>query len=575
MTRASLVVCLTVIGCLFLSCGKGDIIASGEDYVLTVDDLRYEIRQLGPSTSYDGTPEDRMRIVENLAARAFLTEEAIRRGYGADELPEAEREAEAQALADAYRKWRIDSRIMLPRIKTKQWIEKLDRRLHLKEMLFAAHPAAEEALAILRKGTDFDALAAQVEGRPEVIVNDYGWVVWKDLARPVANIVFALDPGEFTDIVGGSDGYHVFYLAEDEPMGVSIELLSLRSQRFVQARQQARLLDDEKADLKSLYDVEFTDDGLEAGLETFRISFTGGRPPDSLLNRLVASHAGGEVLVADLFNLYYAMPIQSRPYIGDYHAVSEFAMEIMLPALEAMAGRALGLDRLREVVWAKKKAREEFLVPFMEDEFRSQITVTDQDLKTYYEERQEDLRTTGNYTVRRILLESRSEVRQVRRELASGKDFADVARELSHDEISAPRGGQLEEVLFGLVAAYDSVVNELRPGQISEPFQTDAGIEIIKLEAVELPRQLSFEEAESMIMVHLTNTRANNVLAEWVNAREAEVGLRVNEDLLAEVRLPMPDYKSYEPKRTRTVDVSGGEEPEEAAEEAAQEEDVE
>jgi hypothetical protein len=34
----------------------------------------------------------------------------------------------------------------------------------------------------------------------------------------------------------------------------------------------------------------------------------------------------------------------------------------------------------------------------------------------------------------------------------------------------------------------------------------------------------------------------------------------------------MPDYKSYEPKRTRTVDLSGGEEVEAPVEEEVQEE---
>jgi peptidyl-prolyl cis-trans isomerase C len=557
-----------LLGCFLIGCGRNGIIASGDDYELTVEDLRYEIRQLGPSTSYDGSPEDRRRIVENLAARHFLVEEALRRGYGKDELAEVEGEAEAGALAEAYRRWRIDSSITLPRIKTKKWIEKLDRRLHLKELRFAAYPAAEEALESLRNGMPFDMFASALEGRQDVMMEDMGWRVWKELARPVANIVFQLDRGAVTDIVSGSDGYHIFYLADDEPMGIGFEVLSLRSKRFVEAMEKERLLKEEAEDLVRLFDVEFSESGAAAGLEAFRIAFGGGRPADSLLDYVIASDGGDEqVLVADLFTEYYTMPAESRPYIGDYRAITDFAMQVLLPALEARAGRAMGMDRLREVIWSRKTAREELLVAMMEEDFGSQISVTDEDMRALYDERRDDLMTSGTFTARRLLLETRGEVRQARQQIASGRDFADIVREMSHDEVTAPEGGRLEGMLFGLLAVYDSVVTELRPGQISEPFETRDGIEILKLEDVVEPRALTFEEVEERLRAYLTNKRANGLLAQWVDARREETGFRVNEDLLNSVDLPMPDYKSYEPKRTRTVDVSGTEESEEAVEE--------
>jgi hypothetical protein len=125
--------------------------------------------------------------------------------------------------------------IMLPRIKTKPWIEKLDRRLHIKDLVFMVYPVAVEALSDLRAGVPVSKIEEAASGREDIRVLDMGWIIWKDITREVDNIVFRLDKGEASDIVPAGDGYHIFYLADDEHFGISLEVLSIRSKRFVAA----------------------------------------------------------------------------------------------------------------------------------------------------------------------------------------------------------------------------------------------------------------------------------------------------------------------------------------------------
>ncbi len=567
MRNAFFVCCLILFGCLLVSCSRDGIVAEGGDFVLTIEDLRHEIRKLGPSASYDGSYEDRLGVVHNLAARSYIADEASRLGYGAGDVAEVEAEARRAALAEAYRTWKIDNNIFTPRIETKRWLTKLDRKLYLKEMLFAAYPAAEDVLRMLRGGNDFDAVAETLRDRPDVTVNDVGWKIWKELARDVANIVFRLDRGEISDIIPGADGYHIFYLVDDEQFGIGIELLALRSRRFVAAMETEKLMNEQKEHLKDSYNVRFLDSGVAAALEAFRIVFEGGRPPDSLVNEVIATHKAGEIVVADLYNRYFSMPVQARPYLGDHHAVTEFATDIMLPDLQALAGEDAGLGRLRDVQWAVKKAREEFLVPLMEDHFRNQIEITEADMVDYYEQNKENIRTSGTYTARRIVLESRADVREFRRRIGEGMDFGEIAREISQDDYTAPKGGEMGEITFGIVAVYDSVVAGLKPGEISAPFETQAGIEIIKLETKNEPRMLTFEEAKPRMGIYISNARANELLTEWVNDKKREVGFRVNESLLRRAAFPEPEYR--DPKRaiTKTVDLSGEESAEESGEE--------
>jgi parvulin-like peptidyl-prolyl isomerase len=546
MRRGTVLVFAVLLVSLLSDCSGGGVIAKGGDFVLRVDDLRFEVTKLGPYSKYDETFDSRLALVHNLAARHFLAEEAMRLGYGED-VAVVGKEAEAAAVAEAYHTWKIDNAIMLPRIKTKPWQEKLNRRLHLKEMIFAVYPVAEEVLEDLQDGKDFETMAAAMSDREDVRVHDLGWVVWKDLGREVANIVFRLDRGAVSSIVPGGDGYHIFYIAEDEPFGLSIELVSIRSKRFVEAMEREKLIEKEEHELAGIYDLRFSEEGLAAGLRSFQVAFSGGRPADSLIGCVVATYTGGEVRVADLYSLYYSLPMESRPYVGDYNALKEFAAEIVLPQLEARAGYALGLDRLRSVAWAAKNAREEFLVGLMENHFRDQVDVTDADLIEYYAERKDDIRTSGAYRVSRILVDSNEDARRALNEIEGGRDFADVAAEMSLDTHTAEQGGALGLINFGMVAYYDSVVRGLSVGEVSAPFTTGSGTEIIKLDEMIEPVHLSFEEAREAITGYVTNSKANSLLAEWVNRKRDEVGFWIDEDLLRRVTLPKPDFLEHAP----------------------------
>jgi parvulin-like peptidyl-prolyl isomerase len=555
MKTTRLVTYSMLLAAVAVGCGGGSgIIASGGSFELSVEDLRFEVLKLGPSSRYEDTSEGRKAVVENLAARHYLGEEALNRGYGTEEIGAVGGEAEAAAVAEAYHRWKVDNRILLPRVKTKTWIPKLDRRLYLKDMVFAVQPVAEQVLDMMRAGRDFDSLAESAGDREDIRVNDLGWVIWKDLGRDIANVVFRLDKGEVTDVIIGADGYHIFYLADDEPFGISIELLSMRSKRFVTAMETEQLENAERRELAAKYHLRFREAGVRAALEAFSISFEGGRPPDSLMNLVLATYSDEEVLVAHPYNIYYSMSAQARPYIGDAYAIQHFTTNLALPRLETLAGYAMGMDRLREVGWAVKQAREEFLVGLMEDAFKGQIEIGPDDIATYYEERGPEMVTSGRFRVRRILVETMQDARQVQREMGRGRDFAEVAKEWSQDEYTASNGGDLGFIHFGFVVPYDSIAAALSVGEVSNPFKTEAGIEILKMEEKEEPRQLTFEEAEPYIITFITNTRANEMLAEWVGEKKAEVGFSIDEDLLGRVSLPLPGYREQTAKPSEAVD---------------------
>lgn len=557
-------ICLLILFLAVLAasgCRDAGIIAEGGDFTLTVEQLRFEVTKLGPSSQYDGGYESRREVVLNLAARSYLADEAERRGYADEQLDQIIADAEKQAVAEAYRKWKIENSIMLPRIKTKDWIEKLDRRLHLVDLTFYVYPVAEEAIRDLRSGVPISEIKEAAAEREDIQYDDMGWIIWKDLQREIADIVFRLDVGAPSEIVPGNDGYHVFYLLDDEQFGISIQLLSARSRRFVKGMEEERLGRELREELTAKYDIDFPVEGLARGLKAFAIAFAGDRPPDSLMDAVIVDYPAGKVTVGDIYSMYYATPESSRPYLGDYHSLSDFSLRLIMPELEAMAGYEMGLDRSREVRFAARTAREEALIPLMEDYFRSQVEITQQDIEDYYRERKDDLFEPAGYHAARILVSSMTAARQAQRRILAGADFAEVAREFSEDEHSAKIGGDMGWITEGLVAPYDSVIADMKPGDISPPFQTFSGIEILKLLEIKGRRYMDLEEATPNIKMFITNTTANELLSEFVMEKQEEYGFYINDDLIRSVTLPRPEYESQRIREAEPEEEEGEEAP--------------
>lgn len=80
-----------------------------------------------------------------------------------------------------------------------------------------------------------------------------------------------------------------------------------------------------------------------------------------------------------------------------------------------------------------------------------------------------------------ILVQTEEQIRAAAEAIAGGRDFAEVAREVSTDG-SARQGGDLG--WFGpgvMIPEFEEVVRNLQPGQVSEPLQTRFGWHLVRL----------------------------------------------------------------------------------------------
>jgi peptidyl-prolyl cis-trans isomerase SurA len=141
----------------------------------------------------------------------------------------------------------------------------------------------------------------------------------------------------------------------------------------------------------------------------------------------------------------------------------------------------------------KKSLSEQILVnQFLNKQVRSKIVISDDEIKSQIDTYKANLINDESFKIRQIFLKKPKEDAErkaveekaslILQRLKSGEDFSELAQELSEDP-SGKQGGDLGYVKKNLLAKdFIEALSKMKAGDVSQPFRTEKGLHIIKLE---------------------------------------------------------------------------------------------
>ncbi len=138
--------------------------------------------------------------------------------------------------------------------------------------------------------------------------------------------------------------------------------------------------------------------------------------------------------------------------------------------------------------------------------------ITPEALQTAYEETYGSAEPTEEYNASHILVETEEEALAVKADLDGGADFAEVAKEKSTGP-SGPGGGSLG--WFGpgmMVPAFETAVEGLDAGAVSDPVQTQFGWHIIKLNEKRKKDAPKMEDVKTELENNIRQQRAQQMI---------------------------------------------------------------
>jgi parvulin-like peptidyl-prolyl isomerase len=134
-------------------------------------------------------------------------------------------------------------------------------------------------------------------------------------------------------------------------------------------------------------------------------------------------------------------------------------------------------------------------------------TPSEDSLRTYYESNTAKFCITAQNWWRHILVATENEALGVKRRLMAGALFADLAAELSIDETSAVKGGEMPPVNeryncahLGHQPLLGKMILSLEKDEIGDPIQTEHGWHLVQVYAARKYRKKPFEEVRQTIL---------------------------------------------------------------------------
>lgn len=177
--------------------------------------------------------------------------------------------------------------------------------------------------------------------------------------------------------------------------------------------------------------------------------------------------------------------------------------------------RVLGLDQNAELVAAVEQVKRQAMIDaYLRFKLGQNVQLTEQEMRASFAVHPASQAVRGAH----ILLATRQEAEQALAEIRAGKSFAEVARQRSLDRQTAAKGGAFDQYYaFDRVSdqIYEKVFKQLQVGQISEPFRTPQGYEIVKILD---KKQVDYEKyrpviMRGVIMQELTERKAAHIAA--------------------------------------------------------------
>jgi len=153
----------------------------------------------------------------------------------------------------------------------------------------------------------------------------------------------------------------------------------------------------------------------------------------------------------------------------------------------------------------------------------SKVDITNEEMKTYFEENKESFNEPEQVEASHILVEDERTAKEVKEKLDRGEDFAQLAKEYSTDSSNAESGGELGYFAKGtMVEEFENVAFAMNKGEVSEPVKTEYGFHLIRVTDKKEAKEAVFEDHQEEIKQILFDQEISTAYSTWIMEQREE-----------------------------------------------------
>lgn len=164
------------------------------------------------------------------------------------------------------------------------------------------------------------------------------------------------------------------------------------------------------------------------------------------------------------------------------------------------------------------QVKDDLLTQFAITKAIERVSVTEEELKTFFDENPDQFAGQETVAASHILVDSEEKANALLAAIKAGEmTFEDAAKAESSCP-SGQNGGSLGEFGHGqMVKEFDEACFEMEVGELRGPVKTQFGYHIIRLDAKNAAEPLKFSEVKEEIRAHLLNEKRSKAYQSKVN----------------------------------------------------------
>jgi peptidyl-prolyl cis-trans isomerase C len=202
----------------------------------------------------------------------------------------------------------------------------------------------------------------------------------------------------------------------------------------------------------------------------------------------------------------FISPEQKRDYVKRW-------IEIQILYREAKRRK---IDQDENIKWRIDQAVQSIIIEgFLEKVLKDKVKVSEEEVKQYYQENKNKFRREQEEVkISHILVKNIAEAGMVALRMQEGESFDQLAKQLSLDEGTKERGGDLGYVpLSNLPPQFYEAVTKLKIKEVSPPIRTDYGFDLVMVtDRKEKDSIKEYEQVKEEITDSLARTKQQNEL---------------------------------------------------------------
>lgn len=205
----------------------------------------------------------------------------------------------------------------------------------------------------------------------------------------------------------------------------------------------------------------------------------------------------------------------------------------------------LKMNNLNSVDELQKKLVSEALPNLvLERELKSQITVTDAQIKKFYDDNPDKFEQPQMVRASHILIgtrdadgnqlpaakkdEKRKQIEDILKRAKGGEDFAKLAKQYSEDPGSKDNGGEYTFPRGQMMPEFEAAAFALKKaGEITDVVTTTYGFHIIKLSEIIPSKTVALAEASAKIKDFLTRQQAGKIIPDYITKLENAANVKI------------------------------------------------